>query len=100
LADEPGEPDFEALGKAVAAVKKLAPGKLAYINLFPDYATLGAPDLSQLGTGSYTDYLERFVSEVKPQLISYDNYRIQFSLDQARPETAASHYANLLEVRR
>jgi hypothetical protein len=100
LTDEPGVLDFPALAKAVAAVKKLAPSKLAYINLFPDYATLGAPDISQLGTGSYTEYLERFVREVKPQVISYDNYRIQYSHDQKDPALAASYYNNLLEVRR
>lgn len=100
LKDEPGVQDFPALGKAVAAVKKLAPGKLAYINLFPDYATLGAPDLSQLGTGSYTDYLERYVREVQPQFISYDNYRVLSSNDLADATIAASYYRNLLEVRR
>ncbi len=100
LADEPGEPDFAALGKAVAAVKKYAPGKLGYINLFPDYATLGAPNLSQLGTADYTEYLEQFVAQVNPQFISYDNYRIEFSADQRDPATAASYYNNLLAVRR
>jgi hypothetical protein len=88
------------LARAVAAVKKFAPGKLAYINLFPDYATLGAPDKSQLGTSNYTEYLERFVDEVKPQLVSYDNYMVQDSNDLKNPATAASYYRNLLEVRR
>lgn len=46
LMDEPGTPFFPALGKATAAVKKHAPGKLAYVNLFPSYATIGAPDQS------------------------------------------------------
>ena len=99
LADEPGAPDFAALGKAVAAVKRLAPGKLAYINLFPDYATLGAPDLSQLGTNSYQEYLEEYVAQVKPQFISYDNYRIAISNDQKDAAVAASYYNNLLDVR-
>ncbi len=98
--DEPGITDFPALGKAVAAVKKYAPGKLAYINLFPDYATLGAPDTSQLGTPSYDEYLERFVAEVKPQLISYDNYMVQYSMDLSDRGQAASYYRNLLAVRR
>ena len=100
LADEPGEPDFAALGKVVAAVKKLAPGKLAYVNLFPDYATLGAPDLSQLGTTSYADYLEQYVRQVHPQFLSYDNYRIPYSLDQKKPAIASDYYTNLLEIRR
>ena len=100
LMDEPGVRDFPALGKAVAAVKKFAPGKLAYINLYPDYATLGAPDLSQLGTKSYDEYLERFVREVRPQIISYDNYRVQYSNDMTDANPAAGYYANLLTVRR
>jgi hypothetical protein len=98
--DEPGVVDFPALGKAVAAVKKHAPGKLAYINLFPDYATLGSPDRSQLGTSNYTEYLERFVAEVNPQVISYDNYMVQYSDDLKNADKAASYYHNLLEVRR
>jgi hypothetical protein len=100
LTDEPGVKAFPALGKAVAAVKKLAPGKLAYINLYPNYATLGAPDLSQLGTASYTEYLERYVNEVKPQFISYDNYQVQYSRDLADRGTAESYFTNLLEIRR
>jgi hypothetical protein len=99
ITDEPGINDFPALAKAVAAVKKFAPGKLAYINLFPDYATLGAPDLSQLGTSNYTEYLERFVNEVHPQLISYDNYQVEFSMDLKDRAKASSYYHNLLAVR-
>jgi hypothetical protein len=100
IMDEPGVKDFPALAKAVAAVKRYAPGKLAYINLFPDYATLGAPDRSQLGTTNYTEYLERFVTEVKPQAISYDNYMVPCSDDLSNAGPAASYYRNLLEVRR
>jgi len=100
ITDEPGVSDFAALGKAVAAVKKYAPGKLAYINLFPDYATLGAPDRSQLGTSNYTEYLERFVAEVRPQCLSYDNYMVQYSMDQRDRAKAAGYYRNLLEFRR
>jgi hypothetical protein len=100
IMDEPSAKDFPALEKAVAAVKKYALGKLAYINLFPDYATLGAPDTSQLGASNYTEYLERFVAEVKPQLLSYDNYTVQFSDDLKKAGVAASYFRNLAEVRR
>jgi hypothetical protein len=100
IVDEPHVREFAGLAKAVAAIKKYAPGKLAYINLFPNYATLGAPDRSQLGTENYTEYLERFVNEVHPQVISYDNYMVEFSDDLKNKEQAASYYRNLLEVRR
>ena len=99
IMDEPGVADFPALGKAVTAVKKYAPGKLAYINLFPDYATLGAPDTSQLGTTNYTEYLERFVAEVQPQILSYDNYMVEYSDDLKKP-VGASYFRNLAGVRR
>jgi hypothetical protein len=99
VTDEPGVQKFPALAKAVNAVHKHAPGKLAYINLYPDYATLGAPNLSQLGVPNYTEYLERFVGEVKPELISYDNYRVQSSGDLKDAKLAASYYNNLLAVR-
>lgn len=100
ITDEPGAAVFPALAKAVQAVKKYAPGKLAYINLYPDYATLGAKNKSQLETESYTEYLERFVSEVQPQLLSYDNYMVQYSLDLKDKTKSASYYNNLLEMRR
>jgi len=102
ICDEPSALDFPALGKAVAAAKKYAPGKLAPINLYPDYATLWQMNQikSQLGTQSYTEYLERFVNEVKPQFLCYDNYMVQFSMDLQLPEKAQSYYTNLLEVRR
>lgn len=101
LCDEPSATAFPALGKAVAAVKKYAPGKFAYINLYPNYATLWTMDKvkSQLGTRTYMEYLERFVKEVKPQLISYDNYMVQFSMDLEKKDQAAKYYTNLMEVR-
>ncbi len=100
ITDEPGVKDFPALAAAVAAVKKYAPGKLAYINLFPNYATIGAPDKSQLGTEDYAAYLERFINEVHPQAISYDNYMVEMSMDLTNTQKAASYFDNLLEVRR
>jgi hypothetical protein len=100
ITDEPGTKDFPALAKAVATVKRLAPGKLAYINLYPNYATIGDPSFSQLGTKTYTEYLERFVEEVKPQFLSYDNYRVLVSNDLKDTGKAASYFQNLLEIRR
>jgi hypothetical protein len=88
IADEPSAVGFHALGVAVEAVKTYAPGKLAYINLFPNYATP-----AQLGTATYTEYLETFVSEVNPQILSYDNYDGQYELN-------SSYFTNLVEARR
>lgn len=100
LVDEPGATLFPKLAVGVAAVKKYAPGKLAYINLFPGYATIGAPNTSQLETASFDEYLERFVTEVKPQIISYDDYMVQYSMDLADSGPAAQYFRDLLAVRR
>jgi hypothetical protein len=81
-------------------VNRFAPGKLAHINLYPSYATLGAPDKSQLGAGTYTEYLERFVGEVRPQFLCYDNYMVTFSDDLQDAAKGAMYFTNLLEVRR
>ena len=100
ICDEPSALAFPALATAVAAVKKYAPGKLAYINVYPNYATLWQMNQikSQLGTKTYTEYLERFVNEVKPQVISYDNYMVEYSMDLENKNKATKYYTNLVEV--
>jgi hypothetical protein len=100
LRDEPGASQFSYLGKIVAAIRRHAPGKLAYINLFPSYASAGEPGKSQLEAKSFTKYLERYVAEVKPDFISYDNYMVEYSNDLRDRRTGAIYFRDLLEVRR
>jgi hypothetical protein len=71
LRDEPGAKFFPGLAEVAALVRELAPGKWAYINLFPDYA-----ENWQLQATNYQDYLERFVNTVHPTTLSYDNYAL------------------------
>jgi hypothetical protein len=80
-------------------VKKYAPGKLAYINLFPSYSTIDAAK-SELETDTYEEYLERYVQEVKPQLISYDNYLIIHTDDMQKASSPGIYFRNLLQVRK
>jgi Beta-galactosidase len=100
LRDEPGASQFAYLGKIVAAIRRHAPGKLAYINLLPSYATAGEPGGSQLETKSFTEYLERYVAEVKPDFLSYDNYMVEYSQDLRDRQTGAIYFRDLVEVRR
>ena len=98
LVDEPGVSAFEGWGKMVAYLKERDPKHLAYINLYPTYASreqlnLSADEIRKTSTtgdqiftalageqGSvdvalaYKQYLQRFVDLVKPELISYDHY--------------------------
>ncbi|NLV74416.1 MAG: hypothetical protein GXY52_07010 [Chloroflexi bacterium] len=99
IIDEPGANDFPGLARAVATLKRYAPDKIAYINLFPNYATLGANNLSQLQVDTFEEYVERFASEVNPPFISYDNYQVQYSQDLSEPTIAASYLTNLVQVR-
>lgn len=100
VCDEPGASQFKYLGKVVAAIRRHAPGKLAYINLFPSYAIPGEAPGSQLEAKDFTTYLERYVAEVKPQFISYDNYMVEYSQDLRDHGQAASYFRDLIEVRR
>lgn len=101
ICDEPSSLAFPKLAKAVEAVRKYAPGKMATINLYPNYATLWTLDQvkSQLGTRTYKEYLEQAATVIKPDMISYDNYMIQYSMDQSDPKRTAQYYSNILDVR-
>jgi hypothetical protein len=94
VTDEPSAAQFPGLGKLVHYLRQRDPAHLAYINLFPTYA-----NNDQLGTKgdavtAYREYLQRFVAEVKPALLSYDHY--QFSLAGDNPD----YFLNLEMVRR
>lgn len=69
LMDEPNSAHFPNLGKLVAYIREKDPKRIAYINLFPDYAT---PE--QLGTPTYREHVQQFIKLVKPQIVSYDYY--------------------------
>ncbi|MDO5580568.1 MAG: hypothetical protein Q4G69_05500 [Planctomycetia bacterium] len=101
LIDEPGTSLFPALAKLNRSIEKYAPGKLLYINLFPSYgAALGSDPRRQLQADSFTEYLERYVQEVKPHYISYDNYMVEYSEDMSRKDRAEIYWNDLMEVRR
>lgn len=67
--DEPNAKDFPALRERVDELRKARPGRLALINLFPNYA--GA---EQLGTATYEEYVAQFIKVVAPDVLSMDHY--------------------------
>jgi len=69
LRDEPNVRDFPALRERADEIRAARPGKLAYINLFPDYA-----NAQQLGTDTYDEHVARFVKEVDTDVLSMDHY--------------------------
>ena len=54
-------------------MRKEAPGKLPYINLFPLYVPAS---VYPAANRTYEGYLEEFATVVKPDFISYDNYSL------------------------
>ena len=74
ITDEPSAAAFPGLGRLVAYLRERDPAHLAYINLFPTYASN-----EQLGTTgdvvtAYREHLRQYIEVVKPGLISYDHY--------------------------
>jgi hypothetical protein len=75
VTDEPTADQFDNLAVVVETLQALDPDHIAYINLLADY-------VPGLGTSSYREYVERFVSTVHPQILSYDYY--PFTVDGDR----------------
>jgi hypothetical protein len=74
ITDEPNASTFPSWGKLIAYLRERDPAHLAYLNLFPTYASN-----EQLGTKgdtvtAYREHLRQYVEIVKPALISYDHY--------------------------
>lgn len=91
--DEPCATDFAALARTVAYLRQRDPAHLAYINLFPVYASN-----EQLGTKgdavvAYREHLRQYIDVVKPSLLSYDNY--PFMDEGVRPD----YFLNLALIR-
>jgi hypothetical protein len=94
ITDEPSAATFPALGQLVAYLRERDPAHLAYINLFPTYASN-----EQLGTkgdkiAAYKDHLRQYIDVVRPSLLSYDHY--QFSKQGDNPD----YFLNLMLIRR
>jgi hypothetical protein len=94
LIDEPHASQFLGLGRLVSYLREHDPAHLAYINLFPTYASN-----KQLGTQgdvvtAYKEHLLLYVEQVKPELISYDHYQFRLKGD------GNQYFLNLAMIRR
>lgn len=93
ITDEPNAAAFTALGRLVAYLRLRDPAHLAYINLFPTYATN-----EQLGNQgdvvtAYRAHLRQYIEKVKPGLISYDHYQFSTAGDNGE------YFLNLALIR-
>ena len=69
IVDEPNTAGFPGLRATIDTIRKNRPGKLAYINLLPDYANAG-----QLGAATYDEYVSRFCEETGCDVLCMDYY--------------------------
>jgi len=90
IRDEPNAADFGGLRETCDAIRAVRPGKLCYINLFPNYA-----NERQLGTKTYEEHVRRFADEVDTAVLSMDHYPMMKPGRDAR-----SAYCENLEVMR
>ncbi len=91
--DEPNAASFATIGKFVVYLRERDPAHVAYINLYPIYASN-----EQLGTEgdtvtAYREHLRQFVDIVKPDLLSYCHYPFRKRGD------LLTYFLNLMLVR-
>ena len=120
LTDEPGVYKFEEWSAVARRLYELDPGHFAYVNLYPVYASqkqlgvfqsgkpkgdIGIPD-NFAGVGNiktaiinYNEYLEQYIRQFQPRLLSYDHYHFlkdrdgeQYFLNLEMVRSAASRH--------
>ena len=78
LCDEPSALDLPYLGEVSDLVAARAPKTPAYLNLYPNYASVskntGAETRNQLGTKTYAEHIDVYCRTVPLDYISYDFY--------------------------
>jgi hypothetical protein len=88
VADEPPASELDRVAAVVAALRAADPAHLAYVNLLPNYIPTTA-----LGAPTYEAYVEQFISEVQPELLSYDYYPFGKEKDRS------TFFTNLATIR-
>lgn len=78
IGDEPSALDFPYYGKVIAKVEELFPNQFAFLNLYPNYASVSqntdVQTKNQLGTPTYARHIEEYCKYVPADYISYDFY--------------------------
>ena len=93
ITDEPNATNFPGLGKLVAYLRGKDPAHLAYINLFPTYASNEQLGNSGEKVAAYQAHLHEYLETVKPGLLSYDHYQFTANGD------SADYFLNLALIR-
>ncbi|MBR4755774.1 MAG: hypothetical protein IK076_02425 [Bacteroidales bacterium] len=78
IGDEPSALDFPYYGEVMKKVEELFPNQFAFLNLYPNYASVSqntdAQTKSQLGTATYEEHIAQYCKYVPADYLSYDFY--------------------------
>ncbi len=91
VGDEPSALDFPYYGKVIDYVNRVFPNQFAYLNLYPNYASVSQNNaeetVNQLGTPTYAEHIQRYCECVPSDYLCYDFYLYSINVTQ--------HYENL-----
>jgi len=78
VGDEPSALEFPYYKEVITRVEELFPNQFAFLNLYPNYASVSQNTAeqtkSQLGTPTYEEHIARYCELVPTDYISYDFY--------------------------
>ena len=82
--DEPSALDFPYYGRVMDFTEKNFPGQFAYLNLYPNSASVSQNNatetVNQLGTPTYAEHIEKYCENVGTDYICYDFYMYSASV--------------------
>lgn len=94
VGDEPSALDFPYYGKVIDYVERAFPHQFAYLNLYPNYASVSqnnaAETVNQLGTATYAEHIQRYCACIPSDYLCYDFYLYSINVTK--------HYENLRVV--
>ncbi len=94
VGDEPSALDFPYYGRVMDYVNRAFPGQFAYLNLYPNYASVSQNNaqetVNQLGTATYDEHIQKYCENVPMDYICYDFYLYSINVTK--------HYENLRVV--
>ena len=94
VGDEPSALDFPHYGRVIDYVNRAFPNQFAYLNLYPNYASVSQNNaeetVNQLGTPTYAEHIQRYCECVPSDYLCYDFYLYSINVTK--------HYENLCTV--
>lgn len=94
VGDEPSALDFPYYAKVIEQVEQLFPNQFAYLNLYPNYASVAQNNaeetVNQLGTATYEEHIQKYCENIPMDYLCYDFYVYSIDVPKA--------YDNLITV--